>query len=291
MGPTAVGKTSLAIEIALNQNAEILSCDSRQFYKEMKIGTAPPTSHQLSKVPHHFVQQHSIFKPISAADFEKSALEVIRNYDKQYIVMVGGSGLYAQALLYGLDNIPKIPEELRNSLERQLAEQGLESLQMQLKSLDRETYAKIDIKNSRRVIRALEIRMHTGKSPSHFYTPKKMRFARQVFVLTETIENLRKSISTRVDDMIKKGLIEEVSTLLNDPKTSPLITSTVGYQELIPYVKGRASRIDCIEKIKSNTLKYAKRQLTWFKKMTNTVYISPPNQSKKILSYYQKTSF
>lgn len=287
LGATSSGKSSIAIDVALATGAEIISCDSRQLYREMCIGTAVPDAEMLLKIKHHFIQSHSIFTPLTTGDYEREALQLLKkNRHRDHMILVGGTGLYAQALLFGLDDIPDIKLGIRDVLEKTLASEGLVKLQELLKIEDPEMFLRIDFQNPRRIIRALEIKRSTGRSQSSFFTKKKLRFAQRIFIIDHPQEILQSRIDQRVDEMMSRGLLSEVRTLYGDRNRYTLIPDTLGYSDFFPYLEGRSSLESCVACLKKNTLKYAKRQRTWFKKMQNTVYIGAPNESQKILSYY-----
>jgi tRNA dimethylallyltransferase len=267
-GPTAIGKTTAGINIALNLGTEIISADSRQIFKEMTIGTAVPDSDQLRQVKHHFIQTKSIHEPYNASCYEVDVLELLENLFKKYdkVLMVGGSGLYIDAVRYGIDDLPNADHELRARLQKQLDEEGIESLRNDLRLLDPLSYKKVDLKNPKRVQKALEISIQTGKPYSSFLTsPKKNRpFQVRIACMNTEREKLYKRINQRVIGMIHQGLIEEVRSLLPNRNLNAL--KTVGYKEIFSYFEGDLSLEEAIEKIQANTRKYARKQLTWFKK-------------------------
>lgn len=289
-GPTAVGKTAAAIQIAQQLGTEIISADSRQFYSELNIGVARPSEEELSAVKHHFIGHISITTPYTAADFEKDALAVLSQLftSHNYVVMAGGSGLFINALLNGLDDLPS-DEELREQLSRRLEAEGLEVLAEQLKQLDIESYSTIDINNPRRVIRALEICLASGKKASELrknsttqrdFTPIKI-------ALNLDRELLYTRINQRVDVMINTGLLKEVEGLLPHRNLNSL--QTVGYKELFDYFDGNASLNEAVDLIKQHTRNYAKRQLTWFRKDTD-YYWFEPTQTDKMLQHIKSVS-
>jgi tRNA dimethylallyltransferase len=268
MGPTAIGKTMAGIEIAKNLGTEIISADSRQIYKEMSIGTAVPDKDQLQEVKHYFIQTRSIHETYNASNFETDVLELLENLFKKHdkVLMVGGSGLYIDAALNGIDDLPDADPELRAGLQKQLDEEGIESLRNDLRLLDPVSYKKIDLRNPKRVQKALEVSIQTGKPYSSFLTsPRKNRsFKVRMACINTDREELYHRINLRVLEMIQKGLIEEVKSLL--PQRNLNALKTVGYKELFSYFDGDISREKAIEKIQANTRKYARKQLTWFKK-------------------------
>ncbi len=275
VGPTAIGKTKLAIDLATYFKTEIISADSRQFYKEMSIGTAVPSRHELESVPHHFIQQRSIQEKYNVGDFEKDALNVLDIlYKKTDIaIMVGGSGLYVDAVMYGLDTFPEIDSEIRTKLNTIHKQEGIEVLQNQLKELDAQTYAKVDIQNPHRIIRALEICLGTGTTYSSFINKKKppRPFTSIVVGLSMERSMLYAKINRRVDAMIENGLIEEARSLYKHKHLNTL--QTVGYTELFNSFDGNWDLDFAISEIKKNTRRFAKRQLTWFGKNKDIIWI------------------
>ena len=270
VGATAIGKTALSIKLAQHFNTEIISCDSRQFYKEMNIGTAVPSSEELTAAPHHFIQNRSIFEDYSVGHFEKDALvkidELFMNHS--VVIMVGGSGLYANAVIDGLDYFPKVNPEIRANLNLRLENEGIEALQTQLKELDIISFNEIEIDNPHRLIRALEICIGTGKTYSEFKNkPKAPRNFKTIKVgLTADREIMYQRINQRVDIMIHQGLEEEAKVLFSNKQLNAL--QTVGYRELFSYFEGNSTLEFAIEEIKKNTRRFAKRQVTWNKKDT-----------------------
>lgn len=268
VGPTAIGKTALSIKIANYYNSDILSADSRQFYNEMQVGTAVPEPKELEAANHHFIQNRSIFENYNVGDFEVDALNCLHTlFEKHHIqVMVGGSGLYLNAVVNGLDNFPKVDGKIRDELNARLASEGLESLQNQLKELDELSYHDIAIDNPQRLIRALEICIGTNKPYSSFKTnSKKERDFETIKIgLTADREILYDRINRRVDVMIQNGLLEEAKALLPHKNLNAL--QTVGYRELFVYFEGNTDKDFAVSEIKKNTRRFAKRQLTWFRK-------------------------
>ena len=268
VGPTAIGKTALSIKIANYYNSDILSADSRQFYNEMQIGTAVPEPEELEAANHHFIQNRSIFENYNVSDFEVDALNCLQTLFAEHNiqVMVGGSGLYVNAVVNGLDNFPKVDGKIRDELNARLASEGLESLQNQLKELDELSYHDIAIDNPQRLIRALEICIGTNQPYSSFKTnSKKERDFETIKIgLTADREILYDRINRRVDVMIQNGLIKEAKTLLPHKNLNAL--QTVGYRELFAYFEGNTDKDFAVSEIKKNTRRFAKRQLTWFRK-------------------------
>lgn len=268
VGATAIGKTALSIALAKHFNTEIISSDSRQFYKEMDIGTAVPSLDELSQAPHHFIQNRSIFENYSVGDFERDALKELNLLFKKHdiIIMVGGSGLYVDAVLNGLDDFPIVDPKIREKLKKELQENGIQSLQNQLRKLDLVTFQKIDIDNKQRLIRALEICIGTNKPYSSYLKNKmnKRNFISIKIGITAEREIIYNRINQRVDLMIENGLIEEAKKLYPNKNLNAL--QTVGYRELFQYFDGDITLDFAIAEIKKNTRRFAKRQGTWFRK-------------------------
>ena len=266
-GPTAVGKTKLSIELAKNKNSSIFSSDSRQFYREMSIGTAKPSLDELNEVPHYFINNKSIEEAYSAGDYEKEIINQLEDYfkNKKIAFLVGGSGMYIDAVCKGLDNLPK-DLAVRNRLNLELKENGIEYLQENLKILDPKQYGIMDLSNSQRLIRALEVCRITSKPYSSLLTAtKKIRSFKMVKFLLHIDKNqLELNIEKRVDQMVENGLFQEVENLRDKKNLNAL--NTVGYKEIFNFFNGNYSREEAINLIKRNTKKYAKRQMTWFKK-------------------------
>ncbi|MBL4745371.1 MAG: tRNA (adenosine(37)-N6)-dimethylallyltransferase MiaA [Flavobacteriaceae bacterium] len=268
VGPTAIGKTALSIQIAQYLNCDIISCDSRQFYKEMRIGTAVPETEELAAAQHHFIQNRSIFDSYSVGGFERDALIKIEELHRsnQHIVMVGGSGLYVNAVLNGLDYFPDVLPEIRVQLTADLEEKGIQYLQEQLQKLDLDSYRNIALDNPHRLIRALEVCIGSGKTYSSFKNkPKAARNFKSVQIgLRSDRQLMYDRINQRVDIMIHNGLLEEARNLYAHKSLNAL--QTVGYRELFSHFDGEISLEFAIEEIKKNTRRFAKRQITWFKK-------------------------
>ncbi len=287
VGPTAIGKTSLSIVLAKHFACEILSADSRQFYKEMCIGTAVPNTDELTQIPHHFIQNRSIHKEYSVGQFEKDALQVLDTLFKKtnVVLMVGGSGLYVDAVLTGLDYFPKIETHIRESLNKQLKKKGLESLQSQLEKLDPETYKEIDIQNPHRVIRALEVCIGTEKKYSYYKNkPKTPRNFIPIKVgLDADREVIYQRIEDRVDNMLKEGLLKEAESLHQHKELNAL--QTVGYRELFSFFDDEFTLDFAISEIKKNTRRFAKRQNTWFKKDTDIQWFDYTTDLLEIIAF------
>ncbi len=284
-GPTAIGKTKLAIDLATYFKTEIISADSRQFYKEMSIGTAVPSRHDLELVPHHFIQHKSIQEIYNVGDFKKDALNVLDILFKKYdiAIMVGGSGLYLDAVNHGLDTFPGVDREIRTKLNNIHKQEGIEVLQNQLKELDPQYYAKVDIQNPHRIIRALEICLGTGKTYSSFLNKKKppRPFNSIMIGLSTERSILYDKINTRVDAMIENGLIEEAKSLYKHKHLNAL--QTVGYKELFNFFDGKWDLDFTISEIKKNTRRFAKRQLTWFGKNKDIIWVDINTPFNEIL--------
>ena len=287
-GPTAIGKTDLAIQIAEHFSTQIISADSRQCYKELNIAVAKPGPSFLKKVRHYFVDSHSIQESVTAAEFEKYALSSIASIFEQsdVAVMVGGTGLYIKAFCEGLDAIPTTPPETREMIIENYNQYGIEWLEKMLIQNDSEYATKGEMQNPQRMMRALEVVLSTGKSI--FYFQKNNKIQRDFNIIKIGLElpreELYNRINTRVDQMIDAGLVKEAESLIEYKSLNAL--QTVGYRELFDFFEGKSSLNDAIELIKQNTRHYAKRQMTWFKKDSTINWFSP--QSKMILSFIEK---
>lgn len=280
VGPTAIGKTTLSIKLANYFNTEIVSADSRQFFKEMSIGTAAPTEEELAAAPHHFIHHKSITEDYNVGAFEKEAVTKIEQlHQKQdVVIMVGGSGLYVDAVTKGLDYFPDVDSKIREQLNKILENEGLETLQLQLKTLDQVAYNTIAINNPHRVIRALEICIGTNQPYSSFLNKEKNKrpFKTITIGLTADRDIIYNRINQRVDVMVKNGLIEEVKSLTEYNNLNAL--NTVGYKEIFNYLDESWTLDFAISEIKKNSRRFAKRQLTWFKKNNETLwfdYLTP----------------
>lgn len=278
-GPTASGKTAVSVQLAKILNTEIVSCDSRQFYKEMSIGTAKPTIDEMEGVTHHFIDSHSIKEEVNAGRFEREALEIITELFKtrDYVILCGGSGLFVDAITKGFDDMPPIVPEIRTDLRNTFEKKGLTPLIEELKELDPEYYEQVDISNSQRVIRALEVCKSCGKKYSDLRKgqQEKRPFHIQKFVLDWPRETLYQRINKRVDIMLMQGLIEEVKNLKPYQHLNAL--NTVGYKEIFEYLDGIISKEEAIRLVKRNSRRYAKRQLTWFRRDPDYHWISEIN--------------
>ena len=276
-GATAVGKTTVSTQLAKQLETEIISCDSRQFYKEMQIGTAAPTAEELASVPHHFIRFLSVTEPYDVSRFEADALACLENLfiKKQFAIMTGGSGLYIDAVCHGFDELPDRDPELRIKLQQEYKKYGLEYLQEQVKKLDPEYFSKVDVNNPNRLLRAIEVCIITGKTFSQLRKgkPQERPFRILKIVLNRERKELFNRIALRTDKMIADGMVDEVRSLIPYRHFNAL--KTVGYKEIFEYLDGKVSLSQAIEDIKTNTRRYAKRQLTWFKKDTEYKWFHP----------------
>jgi len=290
VGPTAIGKTALSIKLANHFNTEIISADSRQFFKEMQIGTAAPTPLELAAAPHHFIHHKSIEDEYSVGAFEKEALLRLTNLFESHdvVIMVGGSGLYVDAVTNGLDHFPDIDKNIREKLNAKLENEGIETLQKQLKALDLVTYNNIALDNPQRVIRALEVCIGTGKPYASFLNKEKGKrnFNTITIGLVADREVIYDRINQRVDIMIKEGLLEEAKKL--SPKKSLNALNTVGYKELFKYFSGDWTLEFAVSEIKKNSRRFAKRQLTWFKRNKTTHWFDKETPITKIKSTIER---
>lgn len=285
-GPTAIGKTALAIKLAQYYKTEIISADSRQFYKEMSIGTAKPSKDELDAVKHHLIDSHSVINPLNAGDFEKESIKIINELfiNHNEIIMVGGSGLFINAVCYGFDSLPVASSEIREKLNKDFEENGITYLQERLKLIDPEYFSEVDIHNPQRIIRALEVYESTGNTFSSLRTNNKKQRPFNIIKigLNSDREELYQRINLRVDEMVKNGLFEEVESLLNYKHLNAL--NTVGYSEIFDFLENKCTKEEAIEKIKQNTRRFAKRQITWFKKSDDIQWFAP-NQFESIIQY------
>lgn len=267
-GATAVGKTSLAIELAETYSADIISADSRQFYKEMSIGTAKPTAEELARVPHHFIGHLSINDYYSVSRFEQDVLKLLPELFKKNptVLMVGGSGLYIDAVCKGIDDLPDPDPQIREKVLQLFEKEGVEGLRHEVKLLDPDYYNQTDIANPKRLIRAMEVCLQTGKPYSQQLKAvrKERDFNIVKYVLTRPREELAQRINSRVDSMMAMGLLKEAESLLPYRKLNAL--NTVGYKELFAYFDGELTLEEAVEQIKSHTRRYAKRQMSWMKR-------------------------
>lgn len=278
-GPTAVGKTDTAIWLAKHYDTVVVSADSRQFYREMSIGTAKPNANELAAAQHYFINSHTITEDFTVGDYEKQALalldELFKKHDK--VILAGGSGLYIRAICEGFDELPDADPAIRERLNEELTEKGLPYLQEKLKQADPEYYRQVDLNNPQRIIRALQVFESTGQPFSSFRkaTVNKRPFNIVKFCIDLPREVLYERINLRVDIMVEQGLIEEVRSLLPYRHLNAL--NTVGYSELFDYFDGKTNLETAISMIKQNTRNFAKRQLTWFRKDKEMNYVASGN--------------
>ncbi|REH00872.1 tRNA (adenosine(37)-N6)-dimethylallyltransferase MiaA [Flavobacterium aquicola] len=295
VGPTAIGKTALSIKLANHFNCDIISCDSRQFFREMTIGTAVPNPEELATATHHFIQNKSIFDNYTVGDFEKEALIKIEELfqTNDYAVLVGGSGLYVDAILKGFDEFPAIDPAIRENVNLNYENLGIEYLQQQLETLDPEYFQKITfenpqtLQNPQRMMRFVEVCLGTGKPYSSFLNQKKnnRNFTPIVIGLEADRNVIYDRINLRVDIMINEGLLAEAETLYPNKELNAL--QTVGYRELFSYFDGDFTLPFAIEEIKKNTRRFSKRQLTWFKRKENTQWFDYLTDQKNIIKYIE----
>lgn len=276
-GPTAVGKTELCVRLARQLGTEIVSADSRQFFRELNIGTAKPTPAEMQGVPHHFINSHSITEEYNAGRFEQDALALLTQLFQRHrvVILTGGSGLYLQAVTEGLDELPAVPPEVRQQLRRELEAHGLEPLVAELARLDPVAYARLDRQNPQRVLRALEISRGTGQPFSSFHGGKAAErpFRTVKIALTREREELYQRIDERMDHMLAAGLEEEARRLY--PHRHHNALQTVGYQELFAYFEGHYDYAEAVRLLKRNSRRYAKRQLTWLRRDPDYQWFHP----------------
>jgi tRNA dimethylallyltransferase len=284
-GPTASGKTALSIDIARHFDADIISCDARQFYREMSIGTAKPSAEELASAKHHFIDTHAVEENYSAGDYEKDVLAFLDNYfkERKIAVMVGGSGLFMRVVCEGVDSYPEVPENIRLELKAQFEKEGIEPLQKELLKSDPIYYTKVDLNNPHRIIRALEVCRTSNLPFSSFQGKEREKRPFQVlkFALDWNREILYDRINRRVDKMIAEGLESEALKLY--PKKHLNALQTVGYQEFFDFFDGKMNRVEAVEKIKQHSRNYAKRQVTWLKKEKDIHWINMPTKTELIL--------
>lgn len=277
LGPTGVGKSDLSVDIASQFKTEIISADSRQFYKEMKIGTAVPLEDQLSRLRHHFIRFLSVTDYFSASLFERAVLELLPSlFSKNNIVlMTGGSGMYIDAVCCGIDDIPDIDPAVREKYNARFKAEGIESLRAELKLIDPDYYARVDLRNHKRIIRALEIYGTTGRRYSEFLIDKKAERDFNIIKIgiERNREELYQRINSRVDEMIGNGLEDEARELFDKRDLNPL--KCVGYREFFEFFEGKISRDKAIELIKRNSRRYAKRQMTWWSRDDQITWFNP----------------
>ena len=289
IGTTGIGKTKLAIEIAKHFDTEIISCDSRQFFREMKIGTATPSSEELAEVPHHFIGNLSVEDYYSIGQYEKDSLQKIAELFKRHdvLVLVGGSMMYEKAVIEGLNDLPEANEENQRKLEKIFNEEGIETLQNMLKELDSEYYQTVDKYNPRRLFRAIDIIWQTGKTYTENISSqlKKRDFKVIRIGIEAPREKIYERINQRVDKMMEDGLLDEAKNLFQYKNLVPL--QTVGYTELFKYFDGTWTLDFAIEEIKKNSRRFAKRQLTWYRKEENINWVNFENSLQESLSLLQ----
>jgi len=289
VGPTGIGKTKLAIEVAKAYKTEIISSDSRQFYKELKIGTAVPSAEELAEVKHHFIQHISVKTAYSVGDFEKDAIEVLNELFKtnDVVVMVGGSGLYEKVVTEGLDKFPEVEANIKSNLEHELNEYGLERLQLELKTKDPDYYAQVDIQNTQRVVRALSVIRSSGQAFSNYLAKNtnKREFNSILIGLTASREIIYNRINLRVDQMIENGLLTEAKSVYQYKNLNSL--NTVAYKELFEYFEGKIDFDEAIRLIKRNTRRFAKRQLTWYRKDNRVKWFDYQCNKATVLSFIE----
>jgi tRNA dimethylallyltransferase len=295
VGPTAIGKTALSIALAQHFKCEIVSCDSRQFFKEMTIGTAVPNQEELQAATHHFIQNKSIFENYTVGDYEKEALlkidELFQNND--FVILIGGSGLYVDAILKGFDEFPEIDPKVRSEVNSNYEKLGIEYLQKQLQLLDPDYYQKITaenpqtLQNPQRMMRFVEVCIGTQKPYSSFLNQKKnnRNFTPVLIGLDAERQIIYNRINQRVDIMMNKGLLEEAKNLYPNKALNAL--QTVGYRELFTYFDGDFTLPFAIEEIKKNTRRFSKRQLTWFKRNEVTKWFDYATDRKEIINYIE----
>lgn len=296
IGPTAIGKTALSIALAQHFGCDIISCDSRQFFKEMKIGTAVPSDEELAAAPHYFIQNKSIFESYSVGDFEQEALAKLDElFQKNNIqIMVGGSGLYVKAVLKGFDDFPAIDDSVRETINAKFDALGIEFLQQKLQELDSEYYQKLQtenpqtLQNPQRMKRFVEVCLGTGKPYSSFIGKRKnvRNFTPIIIGLEADREIMYDRINQRVDIMLNEGLLAEAQALYPNKQLNAL--QTVGYRELFDYFDGKTTLDFAIEQIKMNTRRFAKRQITWFKRTENVSWFDYLADKKEIIQVIEK---
>jgi len=285
-GPTAVGKTSVAIQLATHFKTEIISADSRQCFKELNIGVARPSAEELKEVKHHFIVSHSIKEEVTAVTFEQYALQKTKELFHQHdiVIMVGGTGLYIKAFCEGLDAIPDVPAEIRKNIISNYESRGMEWLKNEVNEKDPAFYAAGEIQNPQRMMRALEVMEATGRSILSFRNGEKAKREFNIIKIGLKLpkEELIRNINTRVEKMMEEGLLHEVKQLQPGKNLNAL--QTVGYAEIFDHLEGKISLADAIEKIKTNTRQYTKRQMTWFKKDKEIKWFLPSQLSEIIQS-------
>ena len=290
VGPTAIGKTARAIDIARHFGCDIISCDSRQFFKEMRVGTAVPSTEELAAATHHFIHNKSIFEPYTVGDFEKEALDLLAVLHQRnpIAVMVGGSGLYVDAVLKGFDSFPDIDPSVRETLIDSYKAAGIDYLRSELKRLDPAYFAAVDTGNPQRMMRALEVAIGTGKPYSHYLSGKDVTrgFTPILIGLTAERDIMYDRINRRVDIMLQDGLLEEARAL--HPYKMLNALQTVGYRELFDYFEGKTDFPSAVEAVKINTRRFAKRQMTWFRKNDSIAWFDFQAATAEIFTHINK---
>jgi len=288
VGPTAVGKTDLCIHLAKHFETDIISTDSRQFFKELTIGTAKPSENEMQDIKHHFINSKSISENYNVGDFEKDSLDLLDQLFKQkkVVIATGGSGLYIKILCDGMDEIPEADINIRNILEEKFKKEGLKTLFNQLEILDPEFANKVDANNPQRIMRALEVCLQTGKTYSSFRVGQKKNRPFQIIKigLNREREELYERINRRMDEMLKNGLIEEAKSLYHFKNHNAL--KTVGYTEIFDFIDGKYDNLEMIRLLKRNSRRYAKRQMTWFKKDESITWFHP-NNAEEIIKFIE----
>lgn len=293
LGPTGVGKSALSMDIASHFNTEIISADSRQFYREMKVGTAVPSEYQLNSIRHHFIRFLSVKDYFSASLFERAVLKLLPSlFRKNNIaIMTGGSGMYIDAVCNGIDDIPDIDTSVREKYNARFKAEGTESLRAELKLVDPDYYGRVDLRNHKRIIRALEIYESTGRRYTEFLTDKKAERDFNIIKigLERNREDLYRRINSRVEVMINNGLEEEARSLFDMRDLNPL--KSVGYREFFDFFEGKISKEKAVDLIKRNSRRYAKRQMTWWSRDDSIVWFNPDQVREIILYIEHKTRF
>lgn len=286
-GPTGIGKTKFSISLAKKLKTDILSCDSRQFYKELTIGVAAPSSEELSQVKHHFIKHISIDTEYSLGEYQQKASNLIDKLFKnhEYLILVGGPGLYAEAVLYGIDKIPSISNHVREEMRKNYKIKGINYLQKLLEKVDPEYFSRVDQQNPRRLLRALEVYRETGEPFSNYLNQKQKITKHKIVIvkLNMSRERLYRRIDLRVDDMLNRGLLDEVKSLISYRDRTPL--NTIGYKELYDFLDGKYTLDVAIEEIKKNTRRFAKRQITFSNRFRNSLDIEDPFSVDHVISY------
>ena len=285
-GPTASGKTKLSIDLAKELKCDVISCDSRQFYKELKIGTAAPSKNELESVKHHLIQHISVVENYTVKDFEKEAFKIINSQfkKKKFIILSGGSNLFLDSVIYGIDDMPSTDKILRKNLNDSFEMYGINYIQEKLKNVDPEFYKRVDLNNPRRIIRALEVSIKSGKPYSSFIEKKRLKnndFNVLIFAISVDRKKLYDRIDKRVDSMIKNGLVDEVRTLTKFRLYNAL--NTIGYKEIFSYLDGSVTLEHAISEIKKNTRRYAKRQITWLRSKKNIIWVNEKTSLKNLI--------